>query len=98
MAVEVVASFKSLCVCPSLCAFVSNWLEDLWRSQIQRMGMCRAGDILNALLDVGDSSNDNGLTGITCGPGLSPVGFSASSMCLAITTFQACPGFQEYSS
>ena len=51
---------------------------------------CRAGDILNALLDVGDNSTANSVTNITCGTGLSPVGFSASSMCTGITTFQVC--------
>ena len=61
----------------------------------QQKGVCRAGDILNAFLSVGDHNTQNGLTGITCPHGLSPLGFSASSMCVAITTLQVCTKSSE---
>ena len=46
--------------------------------------------VLNTFLDVGDNStDDDSLFEIACGSGLSPVGFSAASMCFAVSTFQA---------
>ena len=59
------------------------------------MGLCRGDVVLNSFLDVGDNStSDDSLFEIACSPGLSPVGFSASSMCFAVSTFQAGPSWE----
>ena len=68
---------------PALRDTVHLWID------VTRRAVCRAGLLLDSLLNVG--SNGSAMIGIQCPAGTSPVGFSAGSMCLALTTFQAGP-------